>query len=76
MGNIILIDKLEPAVDGAPSQICTLKFMTPAPQSLTLRAWSRPQNENSIQYVLYLLFLRTHTKVGIKIFEIDFVIKI
>ena len=29
------------------------------------------QNENSGQYVLYLLFVRTHTKFGIKIFEID-----
>ena len=29
------------------------------------------QNENSVQYVFYLLFVRTHTKFGIKIFEID-----
>ena len=29
------------------------------------------QNENSDQYVFYLLFVRTHTKFGIKIFEID-----
>ena len=27
-------------------------------------------------YVLYLSFVRTHTKFGIKIFEIDFVIEI
>ena len=29
------------------------------------------QNENSVQYVFYILFMRTHTKFGIKIFEID-----
>ena len=29
------------------------------------------QNENSVQYVFYLLFVRKHTKFGIKIFEID-----
>ena len=64
MGNIILNDKLKRAVDGAPSQIRTLKLMTPPPPrppSLTPRAWSGPQNENSIQYVLYILFVRTHT---------------
>ena len=31
MGNIILNDKLKRAVDGAPSQIRTLKLMTPPP---------------------------------------------
>ena len=36
-----------------------------------LRAWPWQQNENSVQYVSYLLFVRTHTKFGIKIFEID-----
>ena len=35
------------------------------------RAWPWQQNENSVQYVFYLLFVRTHTKFGIKIFEID-----
>ena len=34
-------------------------------------AWPWKQNENSVQYVFYLLFVRTHTKFGIKIFEID-----
>ena len=34
-------------------------------------AWPWQQNENSVQYVFYLLFVRTHTKFGIKIFEID-----
>ena len=29
----------------------------------------------SVWYVLYLTFVRTHTKFGIKIFEIDFVIE-
>ena len=36
----------------------------------------RRQNENPVWYVLYLSFVRTRTKVGIKIFEIDFVIEI
>ena len=58
--------KLERAVDGAPSQIPTLRFMTPpAPCSPT------PGYDHSVQYVFYLLFVRTHTKFGIKIFEID-----
>ena len=39
-------------------------------------AWLWQQNENSVQYVSYLLFVRTHTKFGIKIFEIDMVTKI
>ena len=34
-------------------------------------AWPWQQNENSAQYVIYLLFVWTHTKFGIKIFEID-----
>ena len=33
------------------------------------RPWQ--QNENSVQHVFYLLFARTHTRFGIKIFEID-----
>ena len=41
-----------------------------APQSQP-GAWPWQQNENSVQYVFYLLFVRTHTKFGIKIFEID-----
>ena len=36
----------------------------------------KKQNENPIWHVLYLSFVRTHTKFGIKIFEIDFVIEI
>ena len=29
-------------------------------------AWSRQQNENSVQYVFYLLFVSTHAKFGLK----------
>ena len=47
----------------------------PAPQSPTPGAWPRGQNENPVWYVLYLSFVRTHTKIGVKIFEIDFVIE-
>ena len=54
-------------------------FLTPpqvwAPQSPTPGAWPRQQNENPFWYVLYLSFVRTHTKFGIKIFEIGFEIK-
>ena len=40
--------KLECAVDGAPSQIPTLMFLThPAPPSPTPGAWPQQQNENS-----------------------------
>ena len=49
------------------------KFLTlwapPAPQSPTPGAWPRGQNENPVWYFLYLSFVRTHTKFGIKIFE-------
>ena len=41
------------------------------------QAWSRHQNKNSVRYVLYILFVRTHTRFGrTKIFEIDFVVGI
>ena len=33
-------------------------------------------DKNPVWYVLYLSFVSTHTKFGIKIFEIDFVIEI
>ena len=39
-------------------------------------AWPRGQNKSPVWYVLYLSFVRTHTKFGIKFFEIDFVIEI
>ena len=37
--------------------------------------WPRRPNENPVWYVLYLSFVRRHTKFGLKIFEIDFVIE-
>ena len=46
---------------------------TPGPQSPTPGAWPRRQNKNPVWYVFYLSFVRTHTKFGIKIFEIDMV---
>ena len=46
------------------------------PPSPTPRAWPRRQNENPVWYVLYLSIVRRHTKFGLKIFEIDFVIEI
>ena len=39
---------------------------TPAPQSPTPWAWPRRHNANPVWYVLYLLFVRTHTNFGIK----------
>ena len=46
------------------------------PPSQTPGAWPRLPNENPVWYVLYLSFVRRHTKFGLKIFEIDFVIEI
>ena len=48
-------------------------WVPPAPLSPTPGTWPRRQNENPVWYVLYLSFVRTHTKLGIKIFEIDMV---
>ena len=45
------------------------------PPSPTPGAWPRQRNENPVWYVLYLSFVRRHTKFGLKIFEIDFVIE-
>ena len=56
-----------------------IKFLTPPapPKSQTLgHAWPRGPNENSVEYVLYLSFVRRHAKFSLKIFEIDFVIEI
>ena len=53
--------KLERAVDGAPSQIPTLKFLTPPSPTSPTPGHDLQQNENSVRYVLYLLFVRTHT---------------
>ena len=62
---------LERAVHWASSQIPTLKFLTPpAPCSPT--PGHDLGNRMKIRFnVFYLLFVRTHTKFGIKIFEID-----
>ena len=38
--------------------------------------WPRQPNENPVWYVLYLSFVSRHTKFGLKIFEIDFIIEI
>ena len=48
----------------------------PAPTIPTPRVWPRSQNENSGRYILCLLFVKTQTQFGIKIFETDFVNKI
>ena len=45
------------------------------PPSPTPGAWPRQRNENPVWYDLYLSFVRRHTKFGLKIFEIDFVIE-
>ena len=57
------------------------KFLDPptpsmVPPSPTPGAWPRRRNENPVWYVLYLSIVRRHTKFGLKIFEIDFVIEI
>ena len=49
---------------------------TSTPQSPTPEAWPSRHDANPVWYVLYLLFVRTHTKFGIKVFEIGFVIEI
>ena len=67
----VLMTKLECTIDWAPLQIPTLTFLThPAPPSPTPGAWTQQQNENYVQYIFYLLFVRTHTKFGIKILEL------
>ena len=55
---------------------CLTPWVPPVPKSSTPGAWPRRQNKNPVWYVLYLSFVRTHTKFGIKIFEIDMVTKI
>ena len=49
---------------------------TPAPQSPTPGAWPRGAEWKSRLICFVFSFVRTHTKFGIKIFEIDFVIEI
>ena len=46
------------------------------PPSPTPGAWPRRPNKNPVWYILYLSFVRRHTKFGFKIFEIDFVIEL
>ena len=46
-------------------------FGPPEPPSPSPEAWPRSQNENYSWYVLCLLFVRTQTKFGVKIFGID-----
>ena len=41
-------------------------FWPPSIPSPTPCPWSQQQNENYVQYVFYRLFVRTHTKFGIK----------
>ena len=53
-------------------QIHMLKFFTPSTPRPTPGAWPREQNENSGWYVLCILFVKTQTNFGIKIFEIYF----
>ena len=43
------------------------------PQVPTLGQDTGNRTKNLVWYIQYLLFVRTHTKIGIKIFEIDFV---
>ena len=66
--------KQEGAVDGAPSQIPTLKFLTPSSPT----RGHAPGNRMIILFNMffYLFFVRTHTKFGIEIFEIDMVTEI
>ena len=41
----------------------------PVPQCPTHGAWPRGQNKNPVWYVLYLSFVRTHTKFGINLWN-------
>ena len=46
------------------------------PPSPTPWAWPKQSNEKPVWYVLYLSFVRRHTKFGLKIFEIDLAIEV
>ena len=50
---------------------CGEVFDSPSISKSHPGACPRQQNENSVQYVLYPLFLRIQTKFGIEIFKID-----
>ena len=56
---------------GAIANLPCSSFWPPWSPSPTPVPWPRWQNKNSVWYVSYLLFVRTQTKFGIKIFEID-----
>ena len=57
-------NKLERAVDGAPSQIPTLMFLTPPQRPQVSPPGHDPGNRMKFLFniVFYLLFVRTHTK--------------
>ena len=58
--------------DHVSKNIFLTPWAPPAHQSTDPGAWHRGQNKNPVWYVLNLSFVRTHTKFGTKIFEIDF----
>ena len=62
-------------VNGVPLLIPTLKVLTPStPKS---HPWGMTQaKEWKFGSIFYIFYLWAHTKIGIKIFEIDFVIEI
>ena len=73
---LIATKKLECAVDGAPSQIPTLKSLTPQhPQALPLG--HDPSNRMKILFNIFsFIGEKICTKFGIKIYEIDMVTEI
>ena len=64
-------NKLERAVDGAPSQIPTLKFLTPPAPAVPTRGMTLATEWKFCSIRFLSFFVRTHTKFGINIFEID-----
>ena len=73
--SLICLIQLERAVDGAPSQIPTVKFLTP---TIKVPSLGHDPGDTMINPfdMFYNVFVRTHTKFGTKIFEIYFVIEI
>ena len=63
-----------------PPEFGEKSFFDPQPPTVPLSptpgSWPRRCNENHVWYVLYHSFVRRHTKFGLQIFEIDFVIEI
>ena len=69
---------LERAVDGAPSQIPTLKFLTPLPPSPILLGHDLDLGHRikiPVTIHLCLLFVRTRTKFGIKTLKLTLQMK-